>query len=396
MTLKNSLLEQVLEPFEKKPRAQERLRRRLGVREVERPTYERYITGPIERFHSQKNAFAAMKPDNPFGQEFREKYLNRTGLDQYFQPLPESDLEPQDRLGQALTKAAMRLCMEYHPQPLPLTPPEGRIEVEDKAHMSRLIKKVALWCGAEIVRITRIDPRWVYVDKEINHPYAIVVAVSHDREQLDTAPSFLSGCSTAQAYSRLKYITTQLTDFIRFLGYDAAYRETLGPDPDMLMVPLAIDAGIGEFSRNARCLSPEFGTNIRLKAVTTDLPLEVDRPISFGVHEFCLACENCAKYCPSNAVPFGEPTEAPDSMFNNPGFKKWYIRADRCLIFWAANPKKWITCGGRCIAVCPWNKPLNYFHNMVRWMAIRGPRSLIKGLVWSDRVFYQRRKKITK
>ena len=60
------------------------------------------------------------------------------------------------------------------------------------------------------------------------------------------------------------------------------YRETLGyASPELLMVPLAIDAGIGEFSRNGRCLSPEFGTNMRLKAVTTDLPLIADKPISF-------------------------------------------------------------------------------------------------------------------
>ena len=162
----------------------------------------------------------------------------------------------------------------------------------------------------------------------------------------------------------------------------------------MLMVPLAIDAGVGEYSRNARCLSPEYGINMRLKAVTTDLPLEVDRPISFNTHEFCMACENCATYCPANAVPFGEPTEAPDSMFNNPGYTKWYVKAERCLMFWMANRKKWITCGGRCISVCPWNKPMNFFHNVIRRMAIHAPNPIKKALVWADRVVYERKKSI--
>ena len=144
-----------------------------------------------------------------------------------------------------------------------------------------------------------------------------------------------------EVYSRLKFITTQLSDFIRGIGYDAEYRETLHSNPEILMVPLAIDAGIGEFARNGRVLSPEFGINMPLKAVTTDMPLEPDKPISFGVHEFCMSCESCATYCPPNAIPFGPPADKPPSkIFNNPGFKKWHVRADRCLTFWAANKKK--------------------------------------------------------
>ena len=50
---------------------------------------------------------------------------------------------------------------------------------------------------------------------------------------------------------------------------------------------------------------------MRLKAVTTELPLLPDKPISFGTHEFCMACESCAKYCPPGAVPKGEPTDLP-------------------------------------------------------------------------------------
>jgi reductive dehalogenase len=255
---------------------------------------------------------------------------------------------------------------------------------------------VALLFGAELVRITRVDPRWVYQGIEIPHPYAIVIAVSHIPSLNRTAPSHFSWMSATDTYSRLKFITTQVSDFIRSLGYDAAYRETLGWNPEMLMVPMAIDAGVGEFARNGRVLSPEFGINMRLKPVTTDLPLEVDPPISFGVHEFCMVCENCAIYCPAQAIPSGPPTDKPFSIHNNPGFRKWYIKADQCLIFWAANKKKWLSCGGRCISVCPWNKPLNFLHNLVRWTAIHSPSAIKKTLVWGDQVFYGRRKSIRK
>jgi reductive dehalogenase len=388
-----SKLEEALLPYEKKLQAQERLRRFLGVRQVDRPTYEKYIVGPIERFDRRKTAFMSLIPDNPFGGEFRKRFKAKTGHDHWRDRLPYRELELEDRIGQSLAAGSWRPCNEYLPEPLPVTPSEGRVEVTDKAWMARLIKKVALLFGAEMVGITELDQRWIYQDIEIPHKYAIVSVVSHVRSLNNTAPSYFSWVSTTETYSRLKFIATQLTDFIRGLGYDAMYRETLGWNPEILMVPLAMDAGIGEFSRKGRVLSPEFGTNMRLKAVTTDLPLQVDKPISFGAHEFCMVCENCATYCPAKANPFGPPTDVAPAIHNNPGYRKWYVNAERCLTFWAVNKKKWLSCGGRCISVCPWNKPLVPFHNMVRWAAIYSPTAVKKVLVRIDNLLYHRKKR---
>jgi ferredoxin len=390
-------LEKALEPFETKLRAQARWRRRLGVKRVERPTYERYIVGPIERFNSRRNIFAAMAPGNPYGAEIRETYQRKRGVDHFSKPLSQAELDMGDRPAQALDEAVWRLCRQYHPETLPVTPPEGRFEFDgpDAAErMARLVKKVAMWLGAEIVGITEVDQRWVYSDREVPHKYAIICAVPHDRAMNETAPSHISGLAVAQTYSRLKYITTQLADFICQLGYDAAYRETLGWNPDMIIVPMALDAGMGEFSRTGRVLSPEFGINMRLKAVTTDLPLAVDTPISFGTHDFCMACENCATYCPGGAVPYGEPKETPDSVFHNPGYKKWYVDPEKCLLLWAANRKKWITCGGKCIAVCPWNQPMTPFHNAARWLAIHSPGVVKTWLAWAYVKLYRPSKRI--
>jgi epoxyqueuosine reductase QueG len=159
---------------------------------------------------------------------------------------------------------------------------------------------------------------------------------------------------------------------------------------------MAIDAGVGEFTRNGRVLSPEFGINMRLMAVTTDLALEVDSPISFGIHEFCTVCKNCATYCPANAIPSGPSTDVPHGIYNNPGFRKWYENAERCITFWSVNKKKWTSCGGKCIAVCPWSKPANPLHDVIRWTAIHSPALVRKWLVWGDRVLYRRTKKIRK
>jgi reductive dehalogenase len=392
-------LEVPLLPYEKKLQAQERVRRFLGIKEVEKPTYEKYILGPVERFDRRKTAQSTLRPDNPFGEELRGRFKAYTGYDGT-DPFPYSELEIEDRIGQSLVLAGFQPAKEYHHETLPVTPSEGRVEVTDKAWMTRLIKKMALMFGAEMVRITKLDQRWVYKDVNIPHQYAIVIVVSHIRSLLNTAPSHLSHFSAGNTYSRLKFITTQLTDFIRGLGYHAScgpnYREARAHVMEMLMVPTAIDAGVGELTRTGHVLSPEFGNNMRFKPVTTDLPLEVDKPVSFGVHEFCMSCENCAAFCPANAVPFGPPTDVAPTIHNNHGLRKWYVNHERCLTFWAINKKKWTSCGGRCIAVCPWNKSVVPFHNIFRWTAIHSPTSLKKILVWCDKTVYHRKKRIKK
>jgi len=386
------MLDRGLLPYEKKLRAQENFRRLIGVKEVEKPTYEKYLVGNFERFGREKNPVQLCLPNNPLGKELRDRIAKNTKSESFYSRLPYSALEPMDRIGQSLDGASFRWGMSFHPDTLPVTPPEGRFPVDDKAWMARLIKKVALFYGAEMVRITKLDQRWVYKDVDIKHQYAIVVVVSHVPSMLNTAPSHLGATATANTYSRLKFITTQLADFICNLGYDAAYRETLGMAPDILMVPLAIDAGVGEFARTGNCLSPELGVNMRMKAVTTNMPLEVDRPISFGVHDFCMACENCADYCPAGAIPHGAPTEKTVDIYNNPGFSKWYTNAERCFNFWAFDKTKWSSCSGMCLAVCPWVKNINAFHNAVRWLAIHSPEAVKKMLVWGDRKVYGRRK----
>jgi len=118
--------------------------------------------------------------------------------------------------------------------------------------------------------------------------------------------------------------------------------------------------------------------------VTTDLPLEVDKPISFGVHDFCMACEKCARHCPAQAIPYGPPARNTLSVSNNPGYEKWYIDAEKCFIFWGSNRKKWDSCNGRCIVVCPWNKPSGWQHTMAKWAAINMGKGVKRLLVRLD------------
>ena len=98
----------------------------------------------------------------------------------------------------------------------------------------------------------------------------------------------------------------------------------------------------------------EFWKRIaRAPAFYADLPLMPDRPIEFGVWDFCLICEKCARKCPSKSIVFGPPSAEPHNISNRGGVNTWHINAETCLQFWADNG---CDCSN-CIRSCPFNKP---------------------------------------
>jgi epoxyqueuosine reductase len=55
-------------------------------------------------------------------------------------------------------------------------------------------------------------------------------------------------------------------------------------------IPLAIDAGLGELGKHGSMICREYGSNFRLSAVGTDLPLAADQATDIGVDDLCASC----------------------------------------------------------------------------------------------------------
>jgi reductive dehalogenase len=148
--------------------------------------------------------------------------------------------------------------------------------------------------------------------------------------------------------------------FIKVLGHKAmsCSTNTIG-----ITIPMAVQAGLGQLGRNGLLISPKYGPSLRISKVLTDLPLIPDQPIDFGVTEFCTACEICADKCPGNAIIHGERTPKPHNISNSKGVLKWPINAEKCIAQWSRIRKPCTI----CISVCPFNKPQNWFHSMVKW-----------------------------
>jgi len=264
--------------------------------------------------------------------------------------------------------------------------------VSDRAQMSRDIKTAAKFLGASLVGICRLDRRWVYshifdpvtfehspFDIPEEFEYAIVIAVEMDYEVIKLSPALIAEVTPADAYSRMAFVAGRLAHFIRGLGYKAI---PSGND-SALNIPLAIDAGLGELGRNGILITEKFGPRVRLCKVFTDLPLIPDKPIEFGVMEFCNSCKRCAETCPGRAISFGEPTNEGSTVYNNSGAYKWYIDSEKCFQFWGQNDG-----GGcnNCIRVCPFNKPMGWLHDASRFVA-RNASWLDPLLVRMDELF---------
>ena len=231
----------------------------------------------------------------------------------------------------------------------------GKHTVTDRAEMSQEIKDTAIMFGADLVGITLLDPRWIYshdsqgdsigIPEHCTH--VIVMAVRMETRQIMQSPGFPSAVATGVGYSRMAHAISCLAQFIRSLGYDAI---PMGNDT-ALSIPLAIDAGLGSFGRNGLLITPKYGSSVRLCKVFTDLPLEADRPIDFGIMETCSHCGNCVSACPVGAISHkSAPSFRVKSISNNPGIKRWTIDPEKCYSFWVTNG----ACCSNCIAACPY------------------------------------------
>ncbi len=104
-----------------------------------------------------------------------------------------------------------------------------------------------------------------------------------DLDLLSRAPTSLGDAATGLGYSHSAFTVASLAEFIRGLGYQAIP----SVNDTALSVPFAVEAGIGELSRLNKLVTPEFGPAVRLCKVFTDLPMACDKPVDFGLVEFC-------------------------------------------------------------------------------------------------------------
>ncbi|MBU8921831.1 MAG: reductive dehalogenase, partial [Bacteroidales bacterium] len=242
---------------------------------------------------------------------------------------------------------------------------------------SKLVKQMSYEFGSILTGITRLKSDWVYKypmrgrgieeDKPFDVPkhwkYAIVVGTPMSWDPFYANPNY---GSSHDSYAKSRIVAFRLVSFIKQLGY-AARAHTPGMDYDLMVPPILIDAGLGEQGRHGVVVTPELGSNFRPAVITTDLPMEVDRPIEFGVQDFCRTCKICAEQCPSGAITFGDKEVVR-------GYRRYRIDVSKCHNFWYSNLGN-IGCR-LCVAVCPYSRKSNWLHRSALKVTSADPTGL--------------------
>ncbi len=254
------------------------------------------------------------------------------------------------------------------------------------------IKEMAHLYGSSLAAVTKTNPNWLYSESWRGCPEdydfsimpahwenAIVIGVPMEWDVVLSNPQF---GTSSDAYDRVSTAAIRLEGLLKFLGY-AARAHTPNTGYDLIVPPHAVEAGLGEIGRTGFCITPEAGGNCRMAIITTNLPMMVDKPVDFGVAEFCRKCKLCAESCPSGSISMAD---SPDGMIIR-GYEHWYINNGSCYNFWRETMGPM---GCRlCVATCPYSRKDNWMHNLARKMDPRDPTGLISsGLLQMQKRFF--------
>ncbi len=219
----------------------------------------------------------------------------------------------------------------------------ARQPVDDPTAMSEIIKTTAREVGAALVGITELQDHHFYEGYDVPYRYAISVAVPMDRDIMLTTPSEQSEHEIINIYSEVGQVAVKLAKRIRAFGYEARAVSSIdAASAEVLHVPIAISAGLGQLGKHSSMITKEHGSNVRLATVLTNLPLVADTFEDIGVDDFCASCQVCMTNCPPHAIFDVKQTVR--------GEERWYVNFDRCVPYFSEHGG----CG-ICIEVCPWS-----------------------------------------
>ena len=264
---------------------------------------------------------------------------------------------------------------------------------------SEMVETAAIHLGASQVGFTYLEPRFlewnISVDSAVEKiktteegrvlipehlKYVIMVGGQAPQEASKFTISQIGDMADRSGYEDRQIAWVRMLNFIRGLGYKAY------PIPGIMPpgIPFGLMAGMGEMGRMNRLISPYYGGALRIEGILTDLPLALDKPIDFGLQEYCRHCQKCARACPAKSVSSGkDPTWEPLSEFSLKGKKLWYENVDNCFDWTARNGYYCVA----CLFACTWTKDdQTYLHTLARIAAAKLP-FLGKYLAWLDDLF---------
>jgi reductive dehalogenase len=242
---------------------------------------------------------------------------------------------------------------------------------DDPQRNADMIKAAMHFLGADLAGISRA-PAWVWyshrqdgTEMPVAHPRAVSVMIDQGYETMEGASGddWISSAQSMRTYMRAGLVCGVVGQHLRNLGFSATAHSAA--DSDVIQTPLVLLAGLGEVSRIGDIiLNPFLGPRQKTGILTTELPMVEDKPIDFGLQNFCGSCNKCARECPSGAISSG-----PKVMFN--GYEIWKADVEKCTRYRMTNMGGSMC--GRCMKTCPWNLANLVREAPFRWAAMNLP-----------------------
>ncbi len=298
---------------------------------------------------------------------FHNKMIGGVGLNRFM-----TKLGPQEMILPQVNAPDKKYARELSPQKL-----------------TDLIKGLCKQLGADLVGVAELNPLWVYSHrgqihqgnwpdwgKELPapHKYVVVFGFGMDVNLVRTAPFSPCDVEVYHQYAKAVVVSVQMAHIVASLGHEVKAHHLRAQD--LLLVPAAVDAGLGELSRCGNLITKEFGTRIRLGAITTDAELVIDQPANIGATEFCQTCGKCAEQCPLGAIPRGDREVVNGSL-------RWRIDPEKCYEYWTKSG----THCSLCLSCCPWSHDDSFVHRVLKGLAVNCYR-LHPIMLWADDFFY--------
>ena len=235
------------------------------------------------------------------------------------------------------------------------------------------VKAASYFLGVDAVGISRC-PDWTWyshdatgtpIDPPHNNAISMIIDQGYETMEGASGDDWIAVAQSMRAYLRFSLLGGIIAKQIRNMGYKAKAHSVM--DGEVLQPPLLLLSGLGEVSRIGEViLNPLLGPRLKSGAVTTDMPLAHDKPIDFGLQNFCESCNKCARECPSGAI-----TAGPKRMFN--GYEIWKSDSQKCTTY-RITTEGGAMCG-RCMKTCPWNLEGIFKEKPFRWAAMNMPKA---------------------
>lgn len=333
-------------------------------------------------------ARAEREPGTPAYLEYYDRHPELKPVDDRIRrkpPLGSPDSQYYDQARATEAETYFEAIEDLDPEPETVESWAQRLD--NAAEPEPVLASLARDLGAVDVGFTELPREFVYTHHgrfdenygepiDLDHEFAVVFLVEMDHETMSTAPQPPVLVESAKQYYRAADIAKTIAAVLRAQGFDAAPQ--YDAHYEVILPPLAVEAGLGELSRNNILVADNYGSRVRIGAVTTTMTLRSDEPVSLGVERFCRTCKRCATRCPARALESGPKRDVR-------GTAKWPTDESGCYSFWRQAG----TDCGICMADCPFSHPDTTLHNITR-RVIKCAPWVAPILLWLDERLYDR------